>query len=87
VCVWPARRARWLGLVWLEGEVTQCRSPRGHLLYLEDAKKQIPKAVLSSGHVEPEAQRMRGSHEPGQRMRVRGRSESTISRRVKILQL
>ena len=59
-----------LGLVWLEGEVTQVSQPAsGHLYFaLRDRE-----AVLSAVMWSREAQRMRFRIEPGQRLRVRGR--------------
>ncbi|HEY0478617.1 MAG TPA: exodeoxyribonuclease VII large subunit [Kofleriaceae bacterium] len=59
-----------LGLVWLEGEVTQVSQPAsGHLYFgLRDAG-----AVLSSVMWSREAGRMRFRIEAGQRLRVRGR--------------
>ena len=59
-----------LGLVWLEGEVTQVSQPTsGHLYFaLRDRE-----AVLSAVMWGRDATRMRFRIEPGQRLRVRGR--------------
>ncbi|HEY0189606.1 MAG TPA: exodeoxyribonuclease VII large subunit [Kofleriaceae bacterium] len=59
-----------LGLLWLEGEVTQVSQPAsGHLYFaLRDRD-----AVLSAVMWARDAQRMRFRIEPGQRLRVRGR--------------
>ena len=59
-----------MGLVWLEGEVSQVSRPTsGHLYFaLKDRE-----CVLSAVMWQRDAQRVRFAIEPGQRLRVRGR--------------
>jgi exodeoxyribonuclease VII large subunit len=59
-----------LGLVWLEGEVTQVKSPgSGHLYFALRDKDCVLSAVMWGR----DALRMKFQIEPGQRLRVRGR--------------
>jgi exodeoxyribonuclease VII large subunit len=59
-----------LGLVWLEGEVTQCSQPAsGHLYFALRDRESVLSAVMWGR----DATRMRFRIEPGQRLRVRGR--------------
>lgn len=59
-----------LGLVWLEGEVTQVSQPAsGHLYFALRDRDSVLSAVMWSR----DASRMRFRIEPGQRLRVRGR--------------
>ncbi|MGE5181286.1 MAG: exodeoxyribonuclease VII large subunit, partial [Acidobacteriota bacterium] len=59
-----------IGLVWLEGEVTQVSKPAsGHLYFALRDKDAVLPAVMWSR----DAQRMKFRIEPGQRLRVRGR--------------
>src|SRR5437016_8684940 len=59
-----------LGLLWLEGEVTQVSKPTsGHLYFsLRDRDAVLPAVMWGR-----DAQRLRFRIEPGQRLRVRGR--------------
>ena len=59
-----------LGLVWLEGEVTQVSQPTsGHLYFALRDRESVLSAVMWGR----DAQRLRFRFEPGQRLRVRGR--------------
>ncbi len=59
-----------LGLVWLEGEVTQSSLPAsGHLYFALSDRGSVLSAIMWSRDL----QRMRFKIEPGQRLRVRGR--------------
>jgi exodeoxyribonuclease VII large subunit len=65
-----ARTLDALGLVWLEGEVTQVTKPAsGHLYFsLRDREAVLPAVMWGR-----DSQRMKFRIEPGQRLRVRGR--------------
>ena len=65
-----ARAVDALGLVWLEGEVTQATKPSsGHLYFALRDKDSVLSAVMWSRDLG----RMKFRIEPGQRLRVRGR--------------